>query len=177
MKEYLSVSEYAYIEKKDVGNIRRLLISGRLPGIKIGNQWVIEKGTPYPTDLRYKNGLYVNQRAKNKFYKNKPIVTNILCLVKELENIYGNDAKAVVLYGSYARGQESPESDIDIAIFVNKSSKKNRDLMIEAVSKYELLSNKVISAVEIEVSQYENWKESMPFYKNIKKEGIILWER
>ena len=177
MEEYLSVTEYALKHQKDVGNIRRLLISGRLPGVKIGNQWVIKKDTPYPLDMRIKDGSHINQRGKNKFYKNKPIVNNLLYLVKELEDIYGDSAKAVVVYGSYARGTEGPDSDIDIAIFIDKPNKKKRDAMVEAVSKYELLSGKVISAIEISIDQFNAWKDSMPLYKNIAKEGIVLWKK
>lgn len=176
MEEYLSVTQYALKNQKDVGNVRRLLLSGRLPGMKVGNQWIIKKDTPYPLDNRIKEGKYINQRGKNKFYKNKPIVNNLLYLVKELETIYEDDAIAVVVYGSYARGTESPDSDIDIAIFVSKTSKKKRDLMIEAVSKYELMTGKVISAIEIDYKQYNAWKDSMPFYKNIQREGITLWK-
>ena len=177
MEQYLSVTQYATKNRKDVGNVRRLLLSGRLSGIKIGNQWAIKDGTPYPKDSRIKEGNYINQRGKNKFFRNKSIVNNLLSLVAELESIYGGKAKAVVVYGSYARGTEGPDSDIDIAIFVDKTSKKNRDAMVEVISKYELLSGKVISAIEIEINQFNNWKDSMPFYKNIQREGITLWER
>ena len=176
MEQYLSVTQYAAKNHKDVGNVRRLLLSGRLPGIKIGNQWAIKESTPYPLDSRIKDGSHINQRGKIKFYKNKPIVNNLLYLIKDLEDIYGDIAKAVVVYGSYARGTENPDSDIDIAIFVDKSTKEKRNAMIEAVNKYELLTGKVISAIEIEIEQYNNWKDSMPFYKNIQREGITLWK-
>lgn len=176
MEEYLSVTQYALKNQKDVGNVRRLLLSGRLPGMKVGNQWIIKKDTPYPVDNRIKEGKYINQRGKNKFFRNKPVVSNLLLLIKELQTIYGDNADAVVVYGSYARGTEKPDSDIDIAIFVKKMSKKIRDQMIDAVSKYELLSGKVISAIEIDIKQFNTWKDSMPFYRNIKKECIVLWQ-
>ena len=176
MEQYLSVTQYALKNQKDVGNVRRLLLSGRLPGIKIGNQWAIKEDTPYPLDCRVKNGQYINQRGKNKFFRNKPVVNNLLYLIKDLETMYDDDAVAVVVYGSYARGTEGPDSDIDIAIFVKKTSKQKRDQMIDAVSKYELVTGKVISAIEIDYKQFNTWKDSMPFYKNIQREGITLWK-
>ena len=176
MEQYLSVTQYALKNQKDVGNVRRLLLSGRLPGIKIGNQWAIKEDYPYPLDCRVKNGQYINQRGKNKFFRNKPVVNNLLYLIKDLETIYEDDAVAVVVYGSYARGTEGPDSDIDIAIFVKKTSKQKRDQMIDAVSKYELVTGKVISAIEIDYKQFNTWKDSMPFYKNIQREGITLWK-
>ena len=176
MEQYLSVTQYAIKNQKDVGNVRRLLLSGRLPGIKIGNQWAIKEDTPYPLDCRVKNGQYINQRGKNKFFRNKPVVNNLLYLIKDLETIYEDDAVAVVVYGSYARGTEGPDSDIDIAIFVKKTSKQKRDQMIDAVSKYELVTGKVISAIEIDSKQFNTWKDSMPFYKNIQRDGLTLWK-
>lgn len=58
MAELLSVSEYAAIVGKDGGNIRRLISAGRIPAVKIGNQWCIKAGTPYPEDKRIKSGAY-----------------------------------------------------------------------------------------------------------------------
>ena len=65
MANYLSVSEYAALTGKDGGNIRRLISSGRLPAIKVGNQWCIEEGTPYPEDRRRRSGEYVGWREKH----------------------------------------------------------------------------------------------------------------
>ena len=39
--------------------------------------------------------------------------------VDELKKIYGTYLKSVVLYGSYARGDFSEESDIDIMILLD----------------------------------------------------------
>lgn len=62
--EYLSVSEFAAIHKMDTGNIRRLILQGRIPAIKIGKQWAIKKDTLPPADKRIKSGKYVNTRNK-----------------------------------------------------------------------------------------------------------------
>lgn len=39
--------------------------------------------------------------------------------VADVHNIYGEQLKAVILYGSYARGDFGPDSDIDIMILVD----------------------------------------------------------
>ena len=176
MEDYLSVTQYALLHNKDVGNIRHLLLDGRLSGTKIGNQWVIKKDTPYPEDRRLSSGNYINQRQKQRLYQKKPLMKNILSLIKELGVLYQKDLTSIVIYGSYARGTETNDSDIDIALFINKQNKKRRNRMIEIVSEYELVSGKVISVIEINNHEYEEWKQTMPLYRNIQKEGIILWK-
>lgn len=62
MPEYLSVTQFSVKHGIDVGNIRRLIIAGRIPAIKIGNQWAIPADTNPPADLRIKSGKYKNSR-------------------------------------------------------------------------------------------------------------------
>ena len=59
---YLTVSQYAKATGKDGGNIRKLIAAGRIPGVKMGNQWLIPADFPYPEDARVKSGKYVNWR-------------------------------------------------------------------------------------------------------------------
>ena len=56
--EYISVTQFAQKFGKDVGNVRKLIKDGRIPAIKIGNQWAI------PSDKRVKSGEYRNWRKK-----------------------------------------------------------------------------------------------------------------
>lgn len=60
--EYLSVTEYAAKVGRDVSAIRRMLGLGKLPGRKIGFQWVIRADTPLPPDGRIKSGKYVKNK-------------------------------------------------------------------------------------------------------------------
>ena len=176
MPNYLSVTEYAKLHGKDVGNIRRYLASGRIKGQKVGNQWIILEGTPYPKDNRETTGKYHNWRQKTKFNKNKELAQKISDMITSLSSIYGDLMSEVVLYGSYARGTQTEESDVDIAVFLSeKPAKKTTDAMIDCVSRYELESDKVLSVIEINQDMFNEWENILPFYKNIKKEGIVLW--
>ena len=60
--EYISVTQYCQKYGLDVGNVRKLLASGRIKAIKIGNQWAIKADEPRPADMRVKSGKYVNWR-------------------------------------------------------------------------------------------------------------------
>ena len=61
--EYISVTQFAQKFGKDVGNVRKLIKDGRIPAIKIGNQWAIPADAE-PADKRVKSGEYRNWRKK-----------------------------------------------------------------------------------------------------------------
>lgn len=46
--------------------------------------------------------------------------------VEDVHKIYGESLKTVILYGSYARGDFRPDSDIDILILVDLSDDEIR---------------------------------------------------
>lgn len=177
MNNYLSVSEYAKLTMKDSGNIRRLLASGRLKGQKVGNQWIIPKNAKYPEDKRETNGEYKNWRKRVALNKNKDLMSTVTKMVSSLRTIYANSLLEVILYGSYARGTQTKESDVDIALILQeRPSSEVTNSMIECVASYELESGKVLSVIDIDHKKYNQWKNSLPFYKNIQKEGIVLWK-
>ena len=177
MENLLSVSEYAQLYHKDPGNIRRYLASGRLRGQKIGNQWVIPKDAPYPNDERQKSGKYRNWRKKVSLNSNKTLMASIKTMSEELSVIYGGSLRTIMIYGSYARGSQTEESDVDIALILNKKPTKGMtDKMIDCVARHEVDCDKVLSVIDIQSDQYDNWKTSLPFYMNIDKEGITVWK-
>ena len=36
--------------------------------------------------------------------------------------------------------------------------------------------NKVFSIVDIREEQLEKWGDILPFYKNVREEGVVLWK-
>ena len=96
-------------------------------------------------------------------------------LVPGLVRIYQDSSIQIVLYGSAARGTDTEESDLDIAIITPPCSKKTHDRMIDFVVDLELEYDKVLSVITIDPEEFSNWEAVLPFYKNLKREGIILW--
>ena len=97
--------------------------------------------------------------------------------VNELEKIYGTYLKSVILYGSYARGDFNEDSDIDIAIIIEEMQNPEvRNKFIEWNSEMDMKYNRVFSIVDIEKANMDKWGDILPFYKNIKKEGVVLWK-
>ena len=98
-------------------------------------------------------------------------------MITELRDIYGNRLSRVVLYGSYARGTQTEESDVDIAVLLNgKPTKTVTDAMIRCVASHELECGKILSVIDIDAEKYDQWKDVLPFYRNIQNEGRVLWQ-
>ncbi|MCM1128183.1 MAG: nucleotidyltransferase domain-containing protein [Lachnoclostridium sp.] len=89
-------------------------------------------------------------------------------------SVYGMDLKEIFLYGSYARGDFNKESDIDIAAIV----KGNRTELQEKLKKVWDVSadvglehDVVVSPIVIPLDEFEEYKDKLPYYMNILKEG------
>lgn len=97
-------------------------------------------------------------------------------LVAGLRAILGKNIQQIILYGSAAKREETAESDIDIAIILNQGfDKETREEFIAWAAEMDLKYEKVFSIVDIEKENMDKWGNVLPFYKNIRKEGIVLW--
>lgn len=91
--------------------------------------------------------------------------------------IFEGSIDRIILYGSVARNTASSESDIDIAIILNREmSVSIRDLFMQFTADLDLRYEKVFSIIDIERDNLDKWGDVLPFYKNIQKEGIVLWK-
>ena len=48
--------------------------------------------------------------------------------------------------------------------------------MLDFLVDMELEYDKVISVLLVDYNDYEEWKDVLPLYKNMRKEGITLWQ-
>ena len=178
MNEFYTVSQYAAIYGKDSGNIRRMLINGTLEGEKVGKQWLIPKTAKLAEDRRLKSGKYRNWRNKIRINNKHPqILKQLSDMCKKIGEIYEDVIDNIVLYGSYVRGQETPDSDIDIAVILRlPQTDEQHQKMIDIVVDYELKLGVTLSVISIEEDNLNEWKSTLPFYKNLLKEGISLWK-
>lgn len=98
--------------------------------------------------------------------------------VEEVKKIYGNYLKSVILYGSYARGDFGPDSDIDIMILVDLT-----DVEVETYGKqlswatYDFNEeyNTDIKPIAKSDLHFKKWLGVYPFYTNVQKEGVELY--
>ena len=98
-------------------------------------------------------------------------------LVQGLTDIFGNNISMTILYGSAARGNATQESDIDIAIVVrSQMDDATRRRFLSWAADMDIRYERVFSIVDIQESNMSKWEDALPFYRNIKKEGIVLWK-
>lgn len=97
-------------------------------------------------------------------------------LVQMLLEVYGNSIRSIFLYGSVARGTYTEESDIDVAVIIEKYTKQMHDEMNDRIVDLELEYNKVLSVLLIDKDKYNKWIDVVPFYQNVQNEGVYLWK-
>ena len=82
----------------------------------------------------------------------------------------------IVLYGSVAKGTETEESDIDIALIMyGKLDSDTEDKLSDFVVDMNLKYDKVFSVIDIDIDHFRTWMKALPFYQSVEKEGIVLW--
>lgn len=106
-------------------------------------------------------------------------IENILKIfAKKVSELYGDDLVKVVLYGSYARGDNRENSDIDIMVLVRASDDVIKEKMNEIYDfafDIEMDTGIDISPVVKNEEQYNYWLDTLPYYKNIQNEGVLLY--
>jgi predicted nucleotidyltransferase len=97
-------------------------------------------------------------------------------LIPEFEKIFDGVLEKIILYGSVAKHTQTDESDIDIALIVKGYTDEMYDSMIDVTVDLELEYGKVLSVLLIDYDNFKDWEDVLPFYKNVKAEGVVLWK-
>jgi len=108
-------------------------------------------------------------RVMNK--KLKAILTE---LRHRFEVLYGPRLTGIVLYGSHARGDAEPDSDIDVLVILEGSVVPTTEIhrTSEIVAGLSLKHDVVISCVFVERERALN--EQSPLLLNVRREGIAV---
>lgn len=98
--------------------------------------------------------------------------------VIEIQNIYGNHLRQIILYGSYARGDFEADSDIDIMILLDMSDldlKKYSQQLSYMTYDFNLDNDVDIKPIVKSEEFFKKWVVNYPFYANIQREGVVLY--
>lgn len=99
--------------------------------------------------------------------------------VAAIQNIYGTHLKQVILYGSYARGDFRPDSDVDLMVLVDlpeDNLSKYSDALSELGFDYNVAYDIWLMPVVKNIDHFNYWSQAYPFYSNVAKEGTSLYE-
>lgn len=89
--------------------------------------------------------------------------------------VYGDAVCSAFLYGSYARGDFTDESDIDILVTVKEDVSfisAQRRKMAEISSDLSLKYDVTVSVTVKSEQHFIEYRSILPFYKNVLTEGI-----
>ena len=91
-----------------------------------------------------------------------------------LKSYYGARFKGLVVYGSVARNQATPASDIDLLVLLSQPFNYFDEVrrIIELLYPVQLESDQLISAKPVPLEDYERGR--IQLYRNAKREGILV---
>lgn len=91
---------------------------------------------------------------------------------EEIEKLYGKRLKSIILYGSWARGDATEESDIDVLIVLKGEiiPGKEIDRMIDIITEINLKYGVLISVYPVSEENYSTINS--PLLINVRREGV-----
>lgn len=98
--------------------------------------------------------------------------------VQEVKQVLGAGLSKIIIYGSYARGDYRDNSDIDIMLLVRMSDEEIRRVkndIYDIAFDFELSTGIDISPIIKNEEHFEYWVDTLPFYRNVRDEGIVIW--
>lgn len=108
----------------------------------------------------------------------KNIPKNIMKILDEvnecLEKIYGDKLKEIILYGSYARGDFTDGSDIDLLILLQdmRDPCAEIDTFSGEIGQIDLKYDTLISIIPLDEPEFR--VRRLPLIMNVKNEGILI---
>ncbi len=90
----------------------------------------------------------------------------------EVEKLYGKRLRNIILYGSWARGEATESSDIDLAITLEGDviPGKEIDRMIDIITEINLKHGVLLSIYPVSENDYS--AVNSPLLMNVRREGV-----
>lgn len=127
---------------------------------------------------RHVNGIDVSILEPCNGYKGEAVYgrKSIERISRRNSFFLDNQIIQIILYGFYANGTYTSESDVDVALLLQGTlDKKKEEQLSELIVTLNLKYDKVFFVINIDYSCFQKWKKVTPFYKNVKQ-GIVLWK-
>lgn len=92
-----------------------------------------------------------------------------------LQEIFGDRLHDTVLFGSYARGDQDEESDVDIMAIVDMNSEDlshYRRRVSHFSSNFDLQYDVLFSITLQDLATFQQYSSALPFFQNVIREGV-----
>ena len=95
-------------------------------------------------------------------------------LRRRFERLYGERLVRLVLYGSQARGDAEPGSDIDVLVVLRDMAAAGEEIdrTLDDVSELSLTHNAVVACIFVSEERYR--RERSPLLLNVRREGVLV---
>lgn len=96
---------------------------------------------------------------------------------QDVKRILGDKLTKIIVYGSYARGDYRENSDVDIMILTKLSEEEIRTIkndIYDLAFEVEMSTGIELSPIIKNEEQYEYWVDTLPFYRNVRDEGVVV---
>ncbi len=107
----------------------------------------------------------------SKLHRNERL--GLQALVAELHQQFSNRVRQIVLYGSKARGDSTPDSDIDILIVLNEEDSQIRRQILTIASRMSLEYDVLLNPVIVSTARFKR-QRGFTFYQNAARDAIQL---
>lgn len=101
-------------------------------------------------------------------------------VISNVKTLYDDKLKEIILYGSYARGDYDNESDIDLMVLIDVDETKLKEYeneLNDIISDIGYRHMRVLSLVDLSYKKFNDWVDVVPYYKNVRNEGVVLYEQ
>lgn len=95
----------------------------------------------------------------------------------QCRRILGSKLSKIILYGSYARGDYRSNSDVDVMILVNMTDDEIKMIendIYDLAFDIEMETGVDISPIIKNEQHYLYWVDTLPFYRNVRDEGVLI---
>ena len=96
---------------------------------------------------------------------------------EDVKRILGDKLTKIIVFGSYARGDYREDSDVDIMILTKLSEEEIRAIkndIYDLAFEVEMSTGIELSPIIKNEEQYEYWVDTLPFYRNVRDEGVVV---
>ena len=95
-------------------------------------------------------------------------------LRRRFERLYGERLVRLVLYGSQARGDAEPGSDIDVLVVLRDMATAGEEIdrTLDDVSELSLAYNAIVACIFVSEERYR--RERSPLLLNVHREGVPM---